>query len=146
MVTAEGYEGSVTLAVDIDESGKVVKIYPISDQETHGKGNLSDYMARFVGVGADGIDEILLVAGATTTSTAIKNAVKDALSAFKSYTDAVQNGVTFVINASSDKFHVESCSYAQSMSENNKLVYVGFAADLIEAGYKPCGVCKPDKN
>ena len=145
MVTAAGYEGDITIAVDIDEGGKVVKIYPISDQETHGKGNLSDYMANFVGVGADGVDGILLVAGATTTSTAIKNAVKDALSAFKSYTDAVQNGETFVINVSSEKFHVESCSYAQSMSGNNKLVYVGFAADLVKAGYQPCGVCKPDK-
>ena len=146
VVVAQGYAGNIILAVDIDENGKVIEVYTVSEQETHGKGNLSDYMSKFAGAGSEGIDEILLVSGATVTSSAIKNAVKDALTAFKCYTDAVSNGKTFVINISSEKFHAESCSYAQSMSETNKLVYVGFAADLVKAGYTPCGVCKPDKN
>ena len=34
---------------------------------------------------------------------------------------------------------------AQKISEANKLVYVGFAEDLVDAGYSPCGICNPDK-
>ena len=145
LVTVKGYAANIILAVDIDESGRVVELYTVSESETHGKGSLDDYLSAFTEKDIENVDEVLLVSGATATSTAIKSAVTDALTAFKRYTDAVKNGKTFIVNLSSEKFHKESCSGAQSMAEHNKLVYIGFAEDLVEAGYSPCGSCKPDK-
>ncbi len=144
LVVAKGYSGNIILAVDIDEQGKVAELFTVSESETHGKGNLDEYKSAFNGKDIENVDEVLLVSGATVTSSAIKSAVKDALLAFKCYTDAISQGKTFIVNVSSGKFHKESCSGAQSMSEANKLVYVGFAEDLSEAGYSPCGSCKPE--
>ena len=144
LVVTKGYAGNIILAVDIDEGGRIVELYTVSESETHGKGNLKDYNSAFCGKDSESVDEVLLVSGATATSSAIKSAVKDALSAFKCYTDAMIQGKTFIANLSSKKFHKESCSGAQSMSETNKLVYIGFAEDLTEAGYTACGTCKPE--
>ena len=102
-----------------------------------------NYVKIVLPEGLEEISDVEVVSGATITSTAVKNAVKDALEAFKCYTDAAQNGEVFIANISSKRFHKESCSGAQSMSESNKLVYVGYAADLVEAGYIPCGTCDP---
>ena len=130
-------------AVDIDEEGRVVELYTVSESETHGKGTLDAFLESFTGVSSENVSGVELVSGATATTEAIRGGVKDALEAFKCYTDAMENGEVFVVNTSSEKFHKESCSGAQSMSESNKLVYIGFAEDLVEAGYIPCGTCKP---
>ena len=143
IVITRGYKENIVLAVDIDENGRVVEVFTVSENETHGMGELSDFTAQFDRKDSEGIDDVLLVSGATVTTEAIKSAVKDALLAFKCYTESVQNGKTFIVNTSSEKFHKESCSGAKSMSESNKLVYVGFADDLIDAGYTPCGTCNP---
>ena len=145
IVVTEGSRGNIVLAVDISEDGKIVEIYTVSHSETHGMGDLPDFTAQFEGKDYDQIDDVLLVSGATTTSGAIKNAVSDAPLAFKCYTDAMQNGITFIVNISSEKFHTEDCSGASKIAEDNKLVYVGYAEDLIDAGYDPCGICHPDK-
>lgn len=50
---------------------------------------------------------------------------------------------TYVLNTSSKKFHREGCSGASSIKEENKLTYTGSRDELIEAGYTPCGSCKP---
>lgn len=54
-----------------------------------------------------------------------------------------ENEETYVLNTSSKKFHKPTCSYASSMSEENREEYTGLRQDLVDAGYTPCGSCKP---
>ncbi len=50
---------------------------------------------------------------------------------------------TYVLNTSSMKFHLPDCSGVASMSDANREDYTGSREALIEAGYAPCGTCKP---
>lgn len=52
----------------------------------------------------------------------------------------------FVLNTKSGKFHLESCKYAADMSEKNRLEVDQTLDAMFEAGYVPCGSCKPDEN
>lgn len=49
----------------------------------------------------------------------------------------------FVLNASTETIHKESCRSISQMSEKNKILYTGLYSDLISDGYNPCGNCKP---
>lgn len=49
----------------------------------------------------------------------------------------------YVLNTSSKKFHLPTCSGVATMSEDNRQDYTGIRSSLIEAGYAPCGSCKP---
>ncbi len=51
--------------------------------------------------------------------------------------------VVYILNISSGKFHLPSCSGVASMSEENRQTYNGSRDDLIEEGYTPCGICNP---
>lgn len=51
--------------------------------------------------------------------------------------------VSYILNTSNKKFHTPSCSAAASMKEENKREFSGTREELIEAGYTPCGSCKP---
>lgn len=54
--------------------------------------------------------------------------------------------VTYVMSKSSDKYHLEDCSYAKKISEENRIVFTG-EADEFKSEYPdhtPCGVCKPE--
>ncbi|MGE9971654.1 DNA/RNA non-specific endonuclease [Candidatus Pseudoscillospira sp. SGI.172] len=50
---------------------------------------------------------------------------------------------TYVLNTSSKKFHLPTCSGVSGMSPANRQDYTGSREDLIQAGYAPCGQCKP---
>ena len=50
---------------------------------------------------------------------------------------------TYVVNTNTDKFHLQSCQYANSMKPENRDEITATRSDLIEAGYDPCGSCKP---
>ena len=49
----------------------------------------------------------------------------------------------YVLNTSSEKFHLPDCSGLSRMNPENREDYEGSRADLIKAGYEPCGTCKP---
>ena len=49
----------------------------------------------------------------------------------------------YVINKSNDKFHLPSCRYAQSMSDENREAIKAPRSWMIANGYEPCGVCNP---
>ena len=49
----------------------------------------------------------------------------------------------FILNKSSKKFHLPSCTYAQSIKEDNREEFTGKREDLILQGYDPCGTCDP---
>ena len=49
----------------------------------------------------------------------------------------------YVMNTSSMKFHLPSCSSVRSIKDENKATYQGPREDLIAEGYEPCGRCNP---
>ena len=49
----------------------------------------------------------------------------------------------YVLNVNSKKFHLPSCSGAQSMSEKNRQEYTGTREMLIAQGFEPCSSCNP---
>ena len=50
---------------------------------------------------------------------------------------------TYILNTGSKKFHLPTCSGVSGMSPANRQDYTGSRENLIEAGYAPCGQCKP---
>lgn len=52
-------------------------------------------------------------------------------------------GMDYVLNTNSMKFHDPDCEWAQKISDRNRLDYTGSREDLIERGYTPCGGCDP---
>lgn len=142
VVEKTGYNGALTVAVDIDEGGRVVTALIIKHSES--ASGTDGYTDAFSGLDKDGASDVEHISGATDTTTAVRDAVVEALLAFEIYTGAVENGNVYIANVSSKKFHCENCSWADKISEENKMVYRGYAADLIAEGYDPCGTCKPE--
>ena len=62
-----------------------------------------------------------------------------------SETDAVADAgkKTYVINKSSKKVHMPTCSGVADMSESNREEYTGNLFDLLSKGYSACGTCDP---
>lgn len=53
------------------------------------------------------------------------------------------NARQYVVNKSNDKFHLPSCRYAESMSDENRQEITAPCSWMISHGYDPCGVCNP---
>ncbi len=140
-----GDGGLIFLATDVDENGRVVSVKVLSQVEKKWGSAMNCYVSDFAGKSAEQICEIQAPDVNPTAAAAIKRAVLEAISAVELYTDAEENGEIFIANRSSKKFHLESCGGAATMAEHNKLVYIGYPTDLIEAGYTPCGTCNPAK-
>lgn len=49
----------------------------------------------------------------------------------------------YILNTSSGKFHLPSCSGAKRMQKKNREVYQGSREDVIAMGYEPCKSCDP---
>lgn len=58
-------------------------------------------------------------------------------------TQVQQDNGVYVLNTNSKKFHLQSCSQAQSISQSNREVYEGDRQALLEQGYVPAGCCDP---
>ena len=60
-------------------------------------------------------------------------------------TGAAQTGaeMTYVLNTSSKKFHLPTCSGIADIKPDNRADYTGTREDVVAAGYAPCGRCKP---
>lgn len=50
---------------------------------------------------------------------------------------------TYVLNLSTKKFHLPTCGSVGDMNEENKAEFTGSRKELVEAGYSPCGRCRP---
>ena len=50
---------------------------------------------------------------------------------------------TYILNTSSKKFHLTTCSGVDSIKADNRSEFAGTREDVIAAGYEPCGKCKP---
>lgn len=51
----------------------------------------------------------------------------------------------YVVNRSTHKFHVETCQYAINMDMKNREEFEGEIDWLLDNGFEPCKVCKPDQ-
>lgn len=51
-----------------------------------------------------------------------------------------RNG-TFILNTNSKKIHKPTCSYAKSISDQNRRQHTGNIADLLKEGYEKAGCC-----
>ncbi len=49
----------------------------------------------------------------------------------------------YIVNVNSGIFHRPDCDSVNKMREKNKQGFCGTREELIDAGYKPCGNCKP---
>ena len=52
-------------------------------------------------------------------------------------------GVLYVVNTNTHKFHYPACSSVSTIKDSNKWEYSGTRQELIEMGYDPCGKCHP---
>ncbi|HPJ30004.1 MAG TPA: Ada metal-binding domain-containing protein [Methanothrix sp.] len=52
------------------------------------------------------------------------------------------DGYKYVGSKTSNKYHLPDCSYAKKIKEENRITFSD-QEEAREAGYSPCGVCKP---
>ena len=52
-------------------------------------------------------------------------------------------GVTYILNLNSHRFHLPDCKGVQDMKPENRKESYSTREELTELGYKPCGTCKP---
>ena len=57
--------------------------------------------------------------------------------------EKTDDGVDYVLNTNTGKFHYPSCSSVEDMKEKNRADFHGTREELIDMGYSPCGRCKP---
>ena len=55
----------------------------------------------------------------------------------------VPEGVTFVLNNNTMRFHRTDCKGAATILEHNRSWFYGTREEAIDKGYVPCGMCKP---
>lgn len=140
VITTQTVGGAkITLATDLVGDGTVGYVKVLT-----GTGIGEEYLASFAGLDGTEAAEVALTAGAEALTGGVRDMIVWSIEGFEAYIDATENGNVYVANTNSMKFHEETCSGAITMSEKNKLVYVGYAEDLIEAGYAACGTCDPE--
>lgn len=93
MLTAKGYGGDMELICGMDADGKITACKTLSQQETQGLGSkttLPAFRSQFEGKDSslEGVDTI---SGATISSTAYLNAIKDAFKAYDLAKGATQS-------------------------------------------------------
>lgn len=74
----------------------------------------------------------------TTSNSATQEVVTDT-----SDSNSDSNGITYILNTNTHKFHLGSCSSISQMSDSNKSEFTGSRDDLIQQGYEPCKRCNP---
>lgn len=53
------------------------------------------------------------------------------------------DGVTYVLNTNTMRFHLPNCQSVQEMKASNRKEFFGAREELTENGYVPCGRCNP---
>ena len=81
--------------------------------------------------------------GVKTSPHAITDASETAAPA---ETDAVvedTEGITYILNTSSKKFHNPACSSVGKIKDSNRGEFTGERHELLARGYEPCKICNP---
>lgn len=74
-----GYGGEIAITLGVDSEGKVTKAVVTKESETHGQSGMKTYTDNFAGLDAAEVSEVETFSQATISSTAIKNAIYDAM-------------------------------------------------------------------
>ena len=62
----------------------------------------------------------------------------------ESYPDLdVPDGVTYILNTNTMRFHSIDCKGARTIKEHNREWFYGTRDEAIEKGFVPCGMCNP---
>lgn len=91
MMTTKGYGGDMKLICGIKDDGTIEACKTLSHSETSGLGSKTaedPYRNQYCGKTADTLSEVDAISGATISSTAYMNAVKDAVTAFEMVKEA----------------------------------------------------------
>ncbi len=51
--------------------------------------------------------------------------------------------VSYILNTNTHKFHKPDCQSVQDMRAKNRKEFFGTRQEAVEAGYQPCGACRP---
>ena len=57
--------------------------------------------------------------------------------------EELPEGVTYILNTRSGRFHLPDCPGAAAISEKNRQNSTDTREELLAQGYTPCGTCKP---
>ena len=49
----------------------------------------------------------------------------------------------YILNTNTHRFHNPDCPSVADIKEKNKMEFEGTREEVVEKGYRPCGVCKP---
>ena len=55
----------------------------------------------------------------------------------------VPEGVTYILNKNTMRFHRTDCKGARTIREHNREWFYGTRDEAVDAGYIPCGMCEP---
>ena len=86
MVRSTGYGGEIQLLCGISPEGKVIKTVTLAQNETKGLGTpiFEEYHAgQYRGRDKQSIEDVAAISGATITSRALKNGIRDSFAAFE---------------------------------------------------------------
>ncbi len=86
MLTTKGYGGDMKIICGIKSDGMIEACKTLSHSETSGLGSKTaedPYKSQYCGKTADTLSEVDAISGATISSNAYMNAVKDAMTAFE---------------------------------------------------------------
>ena len=50
---------------------------------------------------------------------------------------------TYILNTNTMRFHLPDCQSVQDMKEKNRKEFFGTREEAMDAGYLPCGRCRP---
>ncbi len=78
-LSVDGYASVISLTVGVDKNGNVTRAVVTGQAESHGKPGMANYTESFSGLSKEEAEGVDVFAGATVSSTAIKNAVIDAI-------------------------------------------------------------------
>ncbi len=80
VIETKGYEAnSLNLSVGVSADGKIVNVVLTKNEESKDKDKSSAYPESFLGLDAEGVEDVEIIAGITKSSSGIKNAIYDAL-------------------------------------------------------------------
>jgi electron transport complex protein RnfG len=90
-ITTKGYGGDMKLVCGVKSDGTIEACKTLSHSETSGLGSKTaedPYKSQYTGKNADTLNEVDSISGATISSTAYINGIKDAMSAFEMIKEA----------------------------------------------------------
>ncbi len=125
LTVPKGYEGEIGLTVGVDMNGKVTGVEITKYNDTVGKDKMPEAVKNFIGkTSAEDVD---LVSGATYSSTAVRKAVGDALSAVKTIKAASTASVSLMSLETAAQ--PKGTNVAPILSEED---YLALAKEMLE--------------